>query len=226
MIVSLGQGVPYSYRMPFTRPAQAGNYTPQLAPTGFFSHITPFQHTMLPLASFRPNLPNMPRMMQPGVVAADGAPPPNASVPAPRIDAGADLPPEQIRGAFGFSPQFVSSGRPAMALGRGFGRFGANGPSPGSQVVASMGPSVPQPQAQAAAMPAAAGAARRPVYGSRNAFPARTIREGMWPQVRSTAAGIRSGVVASSAMINNLMPQSFTARNRQIESVYNGNRAY
>jgi len=207
MIVSLGQGVPYNYRMPFTRPDPAKpSFRPSLAPTGFFSNISPFQQTMQPMAAFRPNLPRMPAGMRPGNL-------PDSGGRGPAMDAGGDAAPAQIRG-FGFTPRY-GSGKPQ------FGRLGARGPGPGSMVVASLTPSMPQPQAQ---IPQ--GPRRGPAYGSNNAFPARTMREGMWPQVRSTAAGIRAGVVDSSSMINQLMPQAFTARNRQIQNVYNGNRSY
>lgn len=190
--------------MPFTRPAQASNYMPQLPPTGFYSHLSPFQKVMQPIAAFRPNMPNMPRMMQPGMYSAQSRSNAPMAPQGPEMDSGANSPPQQIRG-FGFG---------------GFGRFGAEGPGPGSTVVASLAPSMPQPQAQAR------GQGPRSPYASGNAFPARTMRQGQLPQFRSTAAGIRAGVVDSGAMINQLMPQAFSANNRSIANAWNGNKAY
>src|SRR5574342_1400494 len=49
----------------FTRPQDANFYTPTLMRTAFYSHFTPFRQHLLPMASFRPNLPGLPGAMRP-----------------------------------------------------------------------------------------------------------------------------------------------------------------
>ena len=49
----------------FTRPQDANFYNPTLMKTAFYSHFTPFRQHLLPMASFRPNLPGLPGRMRP-----------------------------------------------------------------------------------------------------------------------------------------------------------------
>ncbi len=63
----LGQ-VSYSHRLAnFSRPAQAGFYRPQLANNAFYSQLNPFPQAQPPMPSFRANIPNLPRAMNPNI---------------------------------------------------------------------------------------------------------------------------------------------------------------
>ena len=55
-------------RIPFSRPKAAGYYTPGIPKTGFYSHIHPFMHSMLPMTGYQPNIGPMPSDMVPGMV--------------------------------------------------------------------------------------------------------------------------------------------------------------
>lgn len=66
-MMTLGYGVPQDARVPFQRPAAAGNYTPRAITTEYKTHINPFWRIMPPLTtrSYRPELP---AAAQPGAV--------------------------------------------------------------------------------------------------------------------------------------------------------------
>jgi hypothetical protein len=185
-MISLGSSnggrSPTAFRTPFKRPAQAGNYTPQLPATAFYSHFNPFRKVMERMASYRsPNLPNMPAAMSPGVTSA----PPGSNGPAPTFPAGipADTAP---------APQTVNG------FGRGFGYFGADaGP------VAA----VPGPSAPVAAMAAMNKRSRGMPYAS--PFPYRTIRTGLYPDVRSTSSGVHAGVYGVGQTVRGLLPAAY-----------------
>lgn len=202
----LGQGVPYNYRMPFRRPADAGNYTPRLPNTAFYSHIDPMR-TMLPMASFRPRLPNVPGLIRPSVAPTSNPMAPVAPPVAP------DVPgtPPTVNGAFGFSTRFPGPPRGWM--------LGQDGAAPA--------PTAPTP---ANAPPAAVAAMTRRTrayspYDSMNIFAARTMRTAVWPHIETTPRGIRAGVANAAEMVNRSRWATFNNR-REITGAINPEAAY
>ena len=218
-----GQGIPMSQRMPFRRPANAGFYTPRLAPTAFYSHINPFPQTMLPISAFRPGLPRMPRLIRPryvsGGYSASGPMPP----PGPQMDVTPR--PQQIKGfgragfgAQGFRPRFAQVAPPPM-YPTGMNGFGADAPA------AAAAPPMVQPQPPSV-QNIIANAHRRPSpYGPQNPFAARTARTGVWPAVQSTANGIRQGASGAAAAINRMRWGTFSNR-AEIEGTIDPGAAY
>ena len=94
----LGQVSPNRFES-FRRPADAGYYTPQLAPTAFYSNFSPFRQVMNPMASYRPRLPDLPRAIRPGTLGPSMRQPfPTQPGPAPAMP----VAPEQLKGGFNF----------------------------------------------------------------------------------------------------------------------------
>ncbi len=212
-----GQGIPMSQRMPFRRPANAGFYTPRLAPTAFYSHINPFVQTMLPISAFRPGLPRMPRLIRPGYIEGRGGPNTRLPPPGPRMDVTPR--PQQIKGfgAIGFNPRFTQSAPPPMyPVGmNGFGAEAAIAPQPA--------PVAPQPPSIASIIRRAHS--RPSPYGPQNPYPARTGRTGMFPHVMSTANGIRQGASGAASAINAMRWGTFSNR-ASIEGTIDPGAAY
>lgn len=66
-----GQAPQYQ-RLPFSRPAAAGFYTPRVPQTAFYSTFQPFRNVLPAMAAFATRIPNMPETMRPGVIRAPG----------------------------------------------------------------------------------------------------------------------------------------------------------
>lgn len=95
----LGQPVSPNRFESFRRPQGAGFYTPQLAPSAWYSHINPFVHVMNPMASYRPRLPDLPRSIRPGSLGPSMRTPfPTQPGPAPAVPSA----PQELQGGFGF----------------------------------------------------------------------------------------------------------------------------
>jgi hypothetical protein len=196
MIVSLGSGVSQSQRMPFQRPANAGFYKPQLVRGAFYSHLTPFVQTTLPIPAFRPNLPKMPRLVRPGYVEGGGGP--NARLPAqqgPRPDVATM--PAPIRGAFGRA--FGFNPRPVGPRTAWFGADAAAAQAPAVQASQPVAPPMVPMKQQAQRL---SPAQYRSPYDARNPYPARTMRTSVWTQPEATERGIRQGVTLAAETVN------------------------
>jgi hypothetical protein len=224
------------YRTPFQTPAQASFYTPDLPSTAFYAHFNPLSQVMERMASYRsPTLPGIPGIVRPGVISSGRMPAEPIPPPIPMDEAAA---PESIDGYFGSpwgrrprpAPRLSPMQRGVLkarlrarrasqkaALGYAFGADDEAVVEAQTQAVeAQMAPAqeAPVEAPGPTAPPEAMAAMSRRTGGNGGVpysapFPYRTMRTGMMPDVRESAAGIRAGVTNAPRTVRSLMPVAY-----------------